>query len=211
MGIGARRHWEAVALWVGIPASLLALVAYAFTATEWGRDLLANDKVVAEPLKKGEGCGKTTLDNPGKDLAVRLDAQRPGAHCEWADEVSPVGSRKKIELLITYKNTSAKTQRDVIATLDLPWQLGLVPESTVIANGSNPDGLQLDHDAIANTGIPIGGYRPGSVAYVKVTVVAAGFQSLECGWSDVHPRVYVAPKGLDPWYAEATIRMFKDC
>lgn len=160
------------------------------------------------------GCvGGTTGGGPNtaavSDVDIEFRVALPG-ECLWSSDRSPLAPRDYVNLLLTYRNSSTKIQRDVDVWTALRSDIELVPKSTMIYNSNYPNGLEAGTEAIGSNGILIGSYAPGAVAYVRFSVVLpAG--SLSCGESVLHPAAFVRPAGMSAHQKSATVTVYKRC
>jgi len=75
-----------------------------------------------------------------------------------------------IQVQFRYQNTDKIEHYQVVAKVNLPAGVELVPGTTELYNVGYEHGKTFDVDTIASEGIPIGTYTPGSNAYVRCTV-----------------------------------------
>lgn len=89
-----------------------------------------------------------------------------GGDKTWGNSVdAKVGD--KVELRIAYKNNDTVDQMNVMIRDILPDGLKYIEGSTLLVNANYPDGGNVEQDNIITTGINIGGYTPGSNAFIR--------------------------------------------
>ena len=79
-----------------------------------------------------------------------------------------------VEVQLNYKNTSSTDQMDVALDCKLPECLELIPGSTRIMNGANPNGATFENDDIYKNGIWIGSYGAGANALIRFKTTFRG-------------------------------------
>jgi uncharacterized repeat protein (TIGR01451 family) len=72
----------------------------------------------------------------------------------------------KLEYLITFKNEGNTVLRNVVVGDNMPAHVAYVNGTTMLRNGSNPNGIKITSDNITKGGIDVGNYNPGAVGYV---------------------------------------------
>lgn len=85
-----------------------------------------------------------------------------------------------VDYIIRYKNTGQVTQENVIVKDTLPAGMTYVAGSTMLANGSAPNGKSVS-DNVTTSGINIGTYAPGASAWVRFSAKVASVDQLPCG------------------------------
>ena len=146
--------------------------------------LLLSD-VVADAASGGSPIGFDSLDGriPGCytydsfitirvkaifDIAYTIENQvrLVGGDKTWGNNVdAKIGD--VVEFRVAYKNNSKSDQMNVGIRDILPKGLRYIEGSTLIVNAGYPDGGHVEQDDIITTGINIGGYTPGSNAFVR--------------------------------------------
>lgn len=72
-----------------------------------------------------------------------------------------------VEFRIAYMNNGPTDQMNVMIRDILPDGLKYIEGSTLLVNANYPDGGNVEQDNIITTGINIGGYTPGSNAFIR--------------------------------------------
>ena len=86
-----------------------------------------------------------------------------------------------VDYIVNYKNTGTMTQENVVVKDTLPAGMTYVAGSTMVANGTYPNGRTVA-DGVTTTGINIGAYAPGASAWVRFSAKVADNDKLEkCG------------------------------
>lgn len=99
------------------------------------------------------------------ETKVRLANSEDGI---WQDTIeAKVGD--KVEFQFQYLNTSKENQTGVVMRDILPSNLRYVEGSTILYNGSHPDGLNLDTDDVINGGVNVGSYDANANAFMQIT------------------------------------------
>ncbi len=89
-----------------------------------------------------------------------------------------------VEYMITYKNTSDVNELNVQLIEKLGSNQTYVPGSTILYNGNHKEGVKIQSDTLTTTGIAIGDYAPGAIAYVVFQVKVKN-NNLGCGADNV--------------------------
>lgn len=115
--------------------------------------------------------------NFGDDNFIVETAIRKQGDKDWNDVIeAKVGDI--IDYQIQYKNTSSKSTKNVMVKFVLSKNVEYIYGSTVLYNVSNPDGIKMS-DAIATTGVNIGGYTSNSNAYVRFSAIVRNVNLLD--------------------------------
>ena len=87
-----------------------------------------------------------------------------------------------LQYLITYKNTGAVNEYNVIVNDTLPQGITYVPGSTVLTNNTYPTGKTVSDNLMTTDGINVSSYKPGSsVTLVFNAKVTSTADQLACG------------------------------
>jgi len=86
-----------------------------------------------------------------------------------------------LQYRITYKNAGEVNQYNVVVKDTLPAGISYVPGSSILTNTNNPNGKVVNDDVVASTGINIGSYKPGSIAYLQFNAKVSASDNLVCG------------------------------
>jgi uncharacterized repeat protein (TIGR01451 family) len=116
-----------------------------------------------------------------------------------------------VRYLIAYKNGSTAVQNQVVIRVNLAPKMTLVPNSTYLADASNPNGILYYSNNIASGGIVIGNYGSGANAFVIFSVTLPFPTSLSCGPNTFTSVGVAHPATLDEYYNTATIKVAKSC
>lgn len=90
---------------------------------------------------------------------------------EWHNYVdAEVGD--EVEIQFEYQNIDRRNNihENVVVRSVLPEALEYVPGSTILYNGTYPEGASCAQDTLVTTGVNIGGYSVGANAYIRFTV-----------------------------------------
>lgn len=101
----------------------------------------------------------------------------------WVEQTRRHEPGEIAQFMIEYRNTSSSRHRDVAFGVDLPDGFSLVPNTTVIINGTYPDGVAAESNNVASGGIDVGHYAPNSNAFVIFDVALPYERRMECGIS----------------------------
>ena len=74
---------------------------------------------------------------------------------------------ENLEYLITFKNEGNTVLRNVVVGDNMPAHVSYQNGSTMLRNGSNPNGIRITSDNLTRGGIDVGNYNPGAVGYVS--------------------------------------------
>lgn len=108
---------------------------------------------------------------------VRLDGSS-----DWQKSITAKPG-DTVNFQVGYKNTGETTQNKVVVKDKLPNGVTYVNGTTTLknANYSVDNGKAIESNAVISSGIDIGGYTPGSNAYVRFTVTLPQASALSCG------------------------------
>jgi hypothetical protein len=112
-------------------------------------------------------------------------------------------------LELEYRNMSDKDQRGVVAEVQLPAEMTLLPGTTQLVNSGNRDSLILD-DSIANGGVVIGSYSPEGNAFIELAVRISGKSHFTCDPKALTPQVSVSGNS-ETVTDEVTIQVSRWC
>ena len=162
-----------------------------------------SDKVITTGVKVGDkdlsGSWRGCLDFAGAVTFNIKVKEQPKASFEMTKQVRKHSTTsggwlesyaakpgEVVDFVITYKNTGAVTQENVVVKDALPAGLSYVAGSSVLANGSNPNGKPVS-DNITKDGINIGTYAPAASAWVRFSAKVADNNALTiCGATSIH-------------------------
>lgn len=113
--------------------------------------------------------------------------------------------------MLSYTNTGSALQKDVTVRVTLANGLALVPDSTLLASGSNPNGILVPSNAIAQNGFVIGSYQPRANAFVAFEARTPFAPELKCGPNTLRTSVFVQPAGEHYFYNTADISLTRHC
>ena len=83
-----------------------------------------------------------------------------------------------IRNFIEVRNNAQQSSRNTIIKIILPKGTRYIPESTKLYNTSNPDGLKVSDNIVANSGMNVGSYKPnGNFFIVYSFEVDSNFES----------------------------------
>jgi uncharacterized repeat protein (TIGR01451 family) len=117
-----------------------------------------------------------------------------------------------LEYMIKFKNEGNTKLEDVLVGDNLPDYNKYVEGSTKLMNGANPNGVAVENDNITKGGINVGHYMPGAVGYVLLAVELDPVTAYEkCGQYDVRNVGIVKPKGMNPYYNTAQVKINVPC
>ena len=110
----------------------------------------------------------------------------------FSDKVS-VAPGKEVTFKIVYANTGTSDQANVNIKDTLPDYMAYMPGSTILTNGTHPNGLKLDEDVsiITGGGINIGNYGKGTSATITFRAKIAESKDLPCGIKHLTNIAYV--------------------
>jgi uncharacterized repeat protein (TIGR01451 family) len=72
-----------------------------------------------------------------------------------------------VNFQVLFKNSTGAVREDIVIKNTLPDGLAYIADSTLLYNGSNPDGLKSIDGVTSGTGINIGDYGSGANAYLR--------------------------------------------
>jgi len=157
---------------------------FSATVTVLARVKVPGIKVVKEVRVKGQtGWSQTNTANPGDTL----------------------------QYLITYQNTGNTTQSNVVIRDALPAGFKLVPNTTKLITGSNPNGVIVNSNNLDNGGITIGTYTPGAGAYVQFEVTTPAESALTCGVNNFRNIGVAHPANMNEFYNTADTSITRVC
>lgn len=108
-------------------------------------------------------CVKAIFDTA---YTIENQVRLVGGDKTWSNSVeAKIGD--VVEFRVAYKNNSNSDQMNVMISDILPDGLKYIEGSTLLVNAKYPDGGHVDQNDIVTVGINIGGYTPGSNAFVR--------------------------------------------
>lgn len=107
----------------------------------------------------------------------------------------------ELEYLITFKNEGNTTLESVVVGDNMPAHVTYVPGTTMLKNGSFPNGTKITSDKITDGGITLGNYAPGAVGYVWFRAKIDA--SLAPGNYELKNVGIVRPKGMNEFFNTA--------
>ena len=135
---------------------------------------------------------------------------RKSGQTEWKKDIT-VNPGDTVDYMLTYKNTGEKVQDNVLLQDTLPTGMTYIDGSTSLYNGNNPNGVKISDNVTKPSGVNIGSYNPGAVAYVKFSAKAANSEQLPvCGPNKLTNKVRTT---VDGGYKEDTadVTVPKEC
>jgi uncharacterized repeat protein (TIGR01451 family) len=98
----------------------------------------------------------------------------------WKKSVN-INAGDTLQYRITYKNAGEVNEYDVVVKDTLPAGISYVPGSSVLTNTNFPNGKTVSDNVVASSGINIGSYKPGSIAYLQFNAKVNNDVTLSCG------------------------------
>ena len=157
----------------------------------------------------GPACPTGTAE-PGGALSVDITVKMKDTRW-WTAELAPVDPGSVVRLLISYKNTSRKVQRQVAVRVHLATGMRLVPNSTYLADSSHPDGLKIESNDVDQNGLNIGNFGAGANAFLVFKAAIPGAGDLKCGWTMLRPTAFVQPEKMNYYWNTASLHANKVC
>jgi uncharacterized repeat protein (TIGR01451 family)/LPXTG-motif cell wall-anchored protein len=119
---------------------------------------------------------KIKADQPNFELSKQV---RVAGSTEWKESVTTTPGAT-VEYQIQYKNTGTTSQNNVVVKDKLPTNVSYVAGSTYLKNTIHTTPKLLSENLTTATGINIGNYAAGSVAYVKFSAKVSEDASKFC-------------------------------
>lgn len=119
---------------------------------------------------------KFKVDAPNFEVQKQVS---PSGQKQWQENYAAKPG-EKVDYKITYRNTGTTTQNNVNIKDKLPAGVVYQPGSTKLQNATNPNGIGVSDNVIAN-GINIGDYAANGNAVVTYTATVAPQNELKCG------------------------------
>jgi len=116
-----------------------------------------------------------------------------------------------LKYMITYQNTGNTTQNNVVIRDNLPPQMQLVPNTTVVYTTATPNGSADKSNNITGGGLDIGSYLPSAGAYVVFEVKVPDASALTCGQTQFTNVGVAHPQGMNEYYNTAITDVNKTC
>jgi hypothetical protein len=116
-----------------------------------------------------------------------------------------------LKYLISYTNTGNTVQDQVIIRDNLPPGETLVPNTTMIADASNPNGVADTTNDVTLGGLNLGDFGAGANAYVEFQVTLPSASSMACGTVTYTNVGVVHPQGMDEFYNTANTVVSNPC
>ncbi|MEK7602957.1 MAG: PKD domain-containing protein [Patescibacteria group bacterium] len=130
-----------------------------------------------------------------------------GTSNDWKENVN-IDNNKRVEWLITFKNTGATELKHVKIVDEVPVGLTVVPGSVKLINGNYPSGFTYPDSAIQANGrqvnVDIGNYNPGILAYVLFKTNATPTAE-QCGKINLVNKAFSTPEGYGAIWDTASV------
>jgi uncharacterized repeat protein (TIGR01451 family) len=143
-------------------------------------------------------------------VKVTKQVELSGESNKWADS-NTAKPGDTLKYLIGYQNTGNVAQNKVIVRDSLPAHVSIVPGTTSIVNTTNPNGVTIPSDNIANGGIDIGNYAAGANAYITFQAKVDAVDKLACGDNVLRGTTGVQPQNTSEYFASAVTTANRDC
>ncbi|WP_310964111.1 hypothetical protein [Nocardioides terrisoli] len=166
-------------------------------------------KRLAAGKEAGPACPTGTAEPTGA-VSVDMTVKTKDTRC-WTAELAPVDPGHVVRLLISYKNTSRRVQRQVVVRVHLPTGMRLVPGSTYLADSSHPNGTKIESNDLDQNGLNIGNFGAGANAFLVFKAAVPGADDLKCGWTTLRPIAFVQPEKLNYYWNTASMHANKVC
>src|ERR1035441_2743585 len=226
--------WGAIGTWAGVLVGIAALTLGVLAAvgvlggSETFANALGNGSVinrgtiiynggpnVTQPTSTALNCPLSSFPAPSSanQVFITMDAKAsavPTTSTCWKTVISAKPG-DTIRYLITYENGSTTLQKNVVIRVNLAPRMTLIPNSTYIADESNPNSILYYSNNIATGGIVIGNYDSGANAYVVFAVTIPFPSNLACGRSEFTSVGVARPATLDEYDNSAIINVTKAC
>jgi uncharacterized repeat protein (TIGR01451 family) len=169
--------------------------------------------MVLEDAKPGDAYAATVsilarVMVPG--VKLENESQLQSDTNKWSAN-SSASAGATLKYLVSYQNTGSGTQKQVVVRDVLPPKVQLVPDTTVLYNTTNPNGLKLTSNDIAGNGVNVGNYGPGANAYVIFQAKIADAAQLVCGSNDLRNVSSAKPDGLSEYFNSSVTTVNRDC
>jgi uncharacterized repeat protein (TIGR01451 family) len=115
-----------------------------------------------------------------------------------------------LKYMITYQNVGNTEQKNVVIGDNLPPEMTLVPNTTLLYNSAY-NGKLLSTNNITSGGVTIGSYMPGATAYIVFEVKVPSVTELACGNTEFRNVGVVQPQGMGQYYNTAITNVMKQC
>lgn len=163
--------------------------------------------------------------NPCQSAAVAIEARVmvPGVSLtkqvekssqtnDWATS-NTANAGDTLKYLISYTNGGNTTENQVVISDSLPAGMTLVPNSTYLADSTNPSGVLINdaHGTVTTAGLNIGNFTPGANAFVTLEATLPSSDQLACGANQFSNVGYATPQGMGTYSAIATTTVNNTC
>ncbi len=144
-------------------------------------------------------------------VQVTKQVQKATESGKWA-KTNTADPGDVLKYMISYKNNGNTTENNVVIRDSLPTSMTLVPNTTVLTNSTNKNGVLITSNNITHGGIVIGsGYQPGSTAYIVFQVKLPAADALPCGVTKFTNVGVAQPQGMNEYYDSAVTTVTKVC
>jgi len=124
----------------------------------------------------------------------------------WQKSVA-VNPGDTVQYELTYKDSGDTAQNNVVMQDTLPAGVNYVAGTSLLKNGTNPNGVKISDNVTTASGINVGNYNPGAAAYVLFNAKVGDNDSLPaCGPNTLTNKVRVtADNGYKEDTADVTV------
>jgi uncharacterized repeat protein (TIGR01451 family) len=133
-----------------------------------------------------------------------------GQSNQWSND-NTANPGDTMDYRITYQNIGNTTENNVGIGDNLPPGMKLVNGTTKIYTTTYPNGVLDTSNNIANGGINIGNFGPGSGAYVTFQATLPTASQLSCGLTEFRNIGVAQAQGMDQYYNTAITDVTNNC
>ena len=145
---------------------------------------------------------------PGVSITKQVEGLNQSNAWAASNTASPGDTLK---YLITYQNTGNTVQNQVIIRDILPAGMTLVPGTTMVADVSHPNGIQMSTDDVTQGGLNLGDFGPTANAFVTFQVKVPTADQLTCGQNEFRNIGVAQPQGFGAYTGTALTTVTKTC
>lgn len=132
-------------------------------------------------LQAGLIASGAVLDTSYVNVSVRHEGESSE---DWKTHLTGQ-PHDRIEVQVRFENVSIRRAEDVAVGINLPAFMDYVPGSTMLMNGSHPEGIALSSDNVVSGGVYVGDYNTEAVGYLKITTTLDPPTTSTCGEYEV--------------------------
>jgi uncharacterized repeat protein (TIGR01451 family) len=150
---------------------------------------------------------KIEAPNYNMQKTVRLEGED---RSQWREQATAKPG-DTVEWKLEFKNTGATQLNGVDIFDQLPANMTMVPNTTMIYNGNHPNGVNAGNNNVISNGIDVGNYQSNTNAIVTFKAKVPTEDKLTCGRNTFLNKGFAKPEGQGTVTDNASVVVDKTC